>query len=665
MNSGKYKLKNFLQDGNLVQIIIPEIQRDYVWQTDNVKKFLQTILDNSKRQNNESKKFTEEFLNTLTPEERNALIQLKKDAAIKSNIGFFYAYLDNKDRYVLIDGQQRMTTLFLLILALSVKEKQADYFRKNYFRNNILKLDYKVREDSHEFMLKFTDYILKGNNIKDIENEYWNFTEYQNDVTIKSIINNYQVISDFIDENDISLDYVENYIEFWYFNISESKQGEELYLYMNSRGETVSPNESIKAGLLKGKEVKEKKEWGAKWEHWQNFFWRNRDRNPNADKGIEEFLKWIKFIEIVKSKKELPKTALEKEIKEIESSKKINSTGLDFLKIESYFNALKRISSIKEIQFNINWLTGNNINTIEYVKFIPVLMYAQKHTEFNIGQIERFSKFFMNITRFEATIARTPHNSLVEVILLTGLFLEKEYTDITDITVFADKYKNILTDEEIAKLSIYRQSSDDLRKEMEDAFWQAEDFKYCNGKISLIWDCIDFDGSDLSAFDKKKLSEFKDCFDNFRALFEKPEDILRRALLTKGDYLVDEGYTKYLEKRRYSFLIKNEEWKEQLTSNDRIKIYKSLIKDFGNRRKADNSAKTEDILNKIITDFLEIKKEKDWIYYFVKYPVLLDCCGDKKICGKDENDVGNIKLLNKTRVKDEKDYTFLKDKIKI
>jgi uncharacterized protein with ParB-like and HNH nuclease domain len=656
MRTDTYKLKDFLTDSNLEQIIIPEIQRDYVWTKDNVEKILKSILSNSERQKDAS--IPEKILDELNSDMKEAFFRLQKDKENYFNLGFIYAYNDTKMQYhyILVDGQQRITTIFLVLLALSVKENQQENFIRNYFKKReILKLDYKVREASHDFLLRFVKYILDGKNISDIKGEYWYFSEYQNDITIQSIINNYQVIVDFLDKNNISLDFVENHIEFLYFDIHKSKQGEELYLYMNSRGETVSPNESIKANLLKGKSDPDKHEWGEKWEDWQNLFWKNRNGNPNADKGIEEFLKWIKFIEIIKAKKnELARTKLDVEIKEINGSKKINSDGLSLVKIESYFNALKNIINYKgDLKFNLEWLAGNN-NIKEYYILIPMLMYAEKYPDININ-IERFSRFFLNISRFE-TIEKGSTYSLVEIILLTDNFLEKNYTDITDIAVFADNFKSIITNEEKDKLSIYKQNPGDFRKEIEKAFWQAEDFKFCDGKIELIWDCIDFNRADISSFDNNKLSEFKDCFDNFKALFDKPTDWVRRALLTKGDYLVKDGYSNFLDQNRYSFIYEHtgkNSWKEQLTSNEKIIIYKSLIKDFGKRKKDDNSAETNDILKQIINDFLSEKNEKDWIYYFIKIPDFLDYCKEKRICGKDEDGIENITLLTNKRVANE------------
>lgn len=649
MNTGKYTLKEFLTNHNLDQIIIPEIQRDYVWQNENVVNFLQSILDNSKRQADLTVGITDDILNSLSPEMREVMLRAQKEKQNYCNVGFIYAYSDPEmpDRYVLIDGQQRITTLFLILLALYVKENKHDDFKRTYFKSEVLKVDYKVREDSHEFLFNFIKHILGGNNSIDIVNKYWYFTEYKHDTTIQSIRANYQTINNFINKHDLSLEYVEKYIEFWYFDTNKSKQGEELYLYMNSRGEIVSPNESIKANLLKRLSNQEKHEWGTKWESWQNLFWKHRQSNSNSDSGIEEFLKWIKIIELSKMNKNETSSKLIESIRKIKDSKKIDIEGLSLDKIDSFFVALEKILILrKDLNFNISWLTGRNIQTIDYIKFIPLLMYVERNPNFETIDVIRFTRFFQNVTRFD-TVSKNPYSSLIDVILLTNQFLENDFSDIVDLIRIGESFQNFLTEEEIAKLSIYKQSSDDLRHKIESSFWLAEDYKYCDGKIWLIWDSIDFDRSNLSTFDTQKLTDFNDCFSNFKTLFDGPTDLLRRALLTKGDYSVWDGYSTALEQHRYSFINEESRWKEQLTTQEKVKPYKSLIKDYGDRRKDNNSLKSDDILKHIISDFLNNNPEKNWIYYFIKESKLLSYCGHKKICWSE--DIKNIALLDATR----------------
>src|SRR5690606_24836508 len=80
-----------------------------------------------------------------------------------------------------------------------------------------------------------------------------------------------------------------------------SEQGEELYIYMNARGEQIQGNENIKANLLGQlnseasgeKLIETKNSYGVIWEGWQDYFWKKRNKNENADQGFNEFLTCI------------------------------------------------------------------------------------------------------------------------------------------------------------------------------------------------------------------------------------------------------------------------------------------------------------------------------------------------------------------------------------
>jgi len=257
---------------------------------------------------------------------------------------------------------------------------------------------------------------------------------------------------------------------------------------------------------------------------------------------------------------------------------------------------------------------------------------------------------------------------MVEVIRLTKRFLDREFTDITSITDFEGEYISILTVEEIHKLKIYKQSSDDLRHEIEKAFWSAEDFYFCNGSIWLILGCIDYAQSDdYSRFDSQKLSEFKSCSECFKILFEDQiDDWVRRALLTKGDYLMDHGCSTILNKSRlkFSFIFKHEKWQKRLSSEnvDIIMPYKELIKDFEKRwtedTTEDTTIKRRTVLEQII-DCSQITEE-DWRYYFIKKCEPLKRCGRKMICEEDEGgDWRTIVLLKTNKVRKDSDWEYL------
>jgi len=643
MNTGRYTLKEFLTDHNLDQIIIPEIQRDYVWQEDNVINLLKSILENSIRQNEISSDFSEEQLNNMPPDFRKIIERELEKKKNYCNVGFIYAYFDIElsGRFMLIDGQQRMTTLFLILLSLSVKENKQDQFKRLYFKDSVLKFDYKVRESAHDFMLNFFEHILSGKDHNTVIDQYWYFSDYGQDITIQSIIKNYKIIDDFVKIKDLSLQYIENYIEFWYFDTKESKQGEELYIYMNSRGESVNSSDNIKAELLKGLSDHDKHDWGLKWEKWQNLFWKYKKENTNADKGFEEFLKLVKIIELTKASSQKSLINQENNIRKIKESPRISVEGLTLQIIENYFDAFTRL-----INFNIYnkiWLTGN-FNAISYLILLPAIMYAEKYQDCRKEIIFKFVRFFNNTSRFES-LKKAPYSSTSIAIGLTKQFLDANYSDVADLIEFQEKksYENILTIEEVSKLSIYKQSDPDLRNKIERAFWAAQDFKFCKGRIEFIWHCINYEPS-KQIFNEQKLDEFNFCFSNFKTLFESPNDLVRRALLTKGDYKVHDGWTATFEGNRYSFIYEDVRWEKEFSNKVRFDSYKLLINDFGQIKNQNINMTKDDILNQIIKTFLTKTLEKNWAYYFVKEPKILEYCKQKLVCFK-TNDLNNIILL--------------------
>lgn len=295
----------FLRDENILtlfslnNLIIPEIQREYVWGKNNkvLGKFLNDLKDNAN------------ICNICHHGHGNHNI----------NIGFLYSYkppyvkFENErflDEY-LIDGQQRITTIFLLLLTRAVKENRVEDFC-NIIRYNEeskhMSFSYKVRNLTQDFLLRLVRHIVdySGKNSLDFfltdEFPYWFLADYYEDPTISSMTSAIKMMLDntLFPEEEYYFDYLLESIHFWHFKTEATSQGEELYISMNSRGEQLSNNETQKAASLP---PEEQKEWGEKWEKWQTFFWRNRNKgnkenpNINADKGFNQYLECINSLE--------------------------------------------------------------------------------------------------------------------------------------------------------------------------------------------------------------------------------------------------------------------------------------------------------------------------------------------------------------------------------
>lgn len=335
MKSGRYSVRDLLADGDIGVLCVPEIQRDYVWGKDNVVPFLRDLIAGASRNNAPE---TEDIIQKLPEKQRSAYRLFSGMVLNRQNVGFLYAYYDPEvpERYFLIDGQQRFTTIYLTMAILAAKAKSlrqrfiSRYFTlshglsKDDYRSYAPKFDYRVREVAHVFLLHFVYDLVVGiqqddvakyigellsigpNTVREENCLPWWQLRFETDKTIGSILGNARHISSILDgasrnrgENFFEelFTYIEDSVEFWYFDTNLSAQGEELYIYMNSRGEQLSYNENCRAASIACIEQNEKNEYGKNWdERLQNRYFLRRGQEPSADKGLDLFLRTVEMI---------------------------------------------------------------------------------------------------------------------------------------------------------------------------------------------------------------------------------------------------------------------------------------------------------------------------------------------------------------------------------
>lgn len=685
MKTGRYSLKDLLTHNEIEQIIVPEIQRDYVWKDSNVKKLLESILNNFSKKEKvtleikiKGDKIKEDsILSYLQTEYEKLKYNLK--------IGFIYAYHDSEyaGKFFLIDGQQRITTLYLLLLALYTKKGIPEDFKALYFKENRLKLDYKVREASHDFLLEFVKCQLGEQDIEIEESVKFYKSEYGKDETIKNMLHNYEIIKDEVGKlNDINgfIDYVENFIELNYFDTHLSEQGEQLYIYMNSRGESLSYQEIIRAEIVnKESNPEKKKEIGIRWEEWQNFFWINKGKNENADVGFEEFLKWATIIHICtsdnpdiirKNNYDKAQTLREskgnyihrinylfEEQKNFLSHYQIKNIDANFL--QEIFNAVRFIfeQKSKYLPVKKEWLS-NSIITLDYMVLCPLIYYVSKKQcsdpPLKVIDVERLAMFLKNLTYFES-IYKNPDSATIDTIELVKELCNLNQKDIIYLNI--EGYKNILTGAEKYKLTEYIKPNSEreiLEKFVWDITLNEKLSKFLEGDISILFDCINYD----IQYNKEKDVYSKDdvsALELYKVIFEKNilqycnNDLLRRALLTFGDYSIDDnGGSWHFHNKfdRYSFLQNENEWrvlfkeeKESSPSQDAI-IY-PFLSDLKNEYLQPNFSATAYFENRI-----QAYNGNDWAESFIKNPSVLAYCGNKKFLWPENGEPQRIILLS-------------------
>ena len=224
---------------NEYKIVVPKIQRDYV----------------QGRENKTIEKNREEFVKELVG-------SLAENKPISLN--FVYGTIQDSNEFIPIDGQQRLTTLFLLHLYVFAKKGNKD-------KIEVLqkKFSYQTRYTTNRFLEKLSEELPemlnpsdRNNNLTDIiRDSGWYVTPWDNDPNIRSCLVMLQTIhetcndilannNDGISEFFNLLTRVDCPITFMWLQLSSSFGSDnQLYIRMNSRGKQLTDFENFKAEL--------------------------------------------------------------------------------------------------------------------------------------------------------------------------------------------------------------------------------------------------------------------------------------------------------------------------------------------------------------------------------------------------------------------------------
>lgn len=574
--TGRYSMAELFGNRHVEQLVIPEIQRDYVWGKDQVKCLLDTILNNFKDWNLARGQLSVR-LNSPDdiqgrPKSEEEIQSLKDDFASyyakrfhATNIGFIYAYSDGDlpGEFFLIDGQQRLTTLYLILLAVAACNTDLkERFRARYCLQSPradendspvgTKLDYRLREHTADFLHHFVPYLLENpDSVAAVKQQSWYRHSLGDDITVINLIENFSEIYKMILKgNEPELfEYLEELVDCWYFDTNESAQGEELYIYLNARGESIAENENRKAKLLAGVGAPEQKDkWGKSWEEWQDFFWQRRkydpantDDNPNADRGFNSFLDCIENLEKLRTDSQATLLSLESiekyyaSLKWLEDSKdKFKSAYTYAGWIDSWF---KKLWSVFNDPKNTDWGAkhGDSNKSTEHNRMIllwggllSVICALEKADnkweDIDSKRVFRTIRiFWLRYNNFNRAVVSLPKD--------VRKFLLDE----------PDKSDGTEKDEEAAKWNLLITKPDEERRAFESVIWEIEDHPLnLNGRdlnSMNISHLVDLDASTLTL---GQLEMVRDAFFKLFPVDCKPDDCtskrIAQALLYYGEF---------------------------------------------------------------------------------------------------------------------------------
>ena len=588
----------------LQKIIIPIIQRDYA----------------QGRDNPDVVRVRERFIEAL----------YKAVTENPITLDFVYGDIDKEGNMTPLDGQQRLTTLFLLHWYAAKKENivKDDY---DFLEKFSYETRYRARNFCHE-LVNYNPEFKKDSLSEEIIDQAWFPLDWKNDPTISSMLRMLDAIHNrFKSVTDLWNKLKERCITFYFLPIKDMGLTDELYIKMNSRGKPLTLFEHFKAELEReirniddelANKIMRKIDID-----WTDLLWKYRNSNTGSlDDNIidDEFLRYFKFIcDVIYYRKEISAGNRGKDVFELldlYSSSKSKDAEENIKTLERFFDCWLNIRDYSDPK---DFLSSFMANTHEDGKILVksgsdlnifkdclhtypdrakfplnrfVLLYAittylqnlDKVTESDFKRRIRIVNNLIQNSRDEIS-DRQDRNRMpailkqTEAIILTGT--------VKDISPNFNVHQ-ILEEKEKIK---YLESNPN----MASVIFELEDHDLLKGQISIIG------------------IENLNYHERFESLFECDKEKVDCAMMAIGNYGQMEG-----NKRRYQYGTKSNSsaWENLFHKSSNSGFQKTsdiLISLLDKYEKFSN-----EILEKIAKDYLEkceVEEKYPFRYYYIKY----------------------------------------------
>ena len=573
----------------LKAIEIPIIQRDYA----------------QGRNSKEVTRIRNRFLTSLYE-------ALTKNIPIK--LDFVYGEIKDK-KLIPLDGQQRLTTLFLLHWYVArhegIDEKEFSFLKS---------FSYSTRYSAREFCQSLIDYtpdFSKEKITEDIEDQSWMPLDWQNDPTISSMLTMLDAIHSMFSDTSGLWERLNNgCISFYFLSIEDMGLTDDLYIKMNSRGKPLTEFEHFKAewegyvAKIENEGSDLSYELSRKIDiEWTDMLWPYKGANNIID---DEFVRYYSYLCSLIYYKKYPKEERPDDILEFTKVlffEKYSDAKDNLLFVEECFDCWngidikslfsKFLTQGEHVEGKSSITKSDTINVFEdccnsygenqsgHRRSFPIgrmillycfLLYLRKKISDDlfirrlriVNNLIKASEFELRDDRMNALLSQT------EEIIERGEIL---------IPDGRPSFNNSQLKEEIEKEEWLKKN-----KDKSETLFYLEDHYLLNGGISVV-------GLDNIGYTNA-----------FYSLFNCDWSLVNRALLIIGDYSIKVNW-------RYQIgSAKNDTpWRAVFRANN-INTHETLCTLL---KKKDSF--TNDYLESIIDDYLNTVTLFDWRYYLIKY----------------------------------------------
>ncbi len=563
---------------------------------------------------------------------RSRFLKVLYDALVedkRTTLDFIYGNIE-KGQLIPLDGQQRLTTLFLLHYYIAQHEhiSEDEWEFLHHFT-------YETRVSSREFcqhLVKYTPDFKLQTLSEQIQDEAWFLLEWESDPTVKSMLVMLDAIHTMFNETSgLWQKLMGDAITFYFLPLNSGdnsiKMSDELYIKMNSRGKPLTNFEHFKAELeLQMKEVDEEtaKRIIRKIDReWSDLLWPYRNSetdNQQADAVTDdEFLRYIHFVSDLISYQD-NEAEIKDEFDIIEKHfSKTNPQALDNMrKMESMFDIWTTIPNIDEFFNNYFSVAEYQPNKTKIDKLPNLFLDCCAHYGIIIGKrpqfpLGRFIMLYCFVLKLEhpelsdadfrrrLRIVNNLVNNSVNTLrsdFMKELLAQVEKTILMGIVEQVEegraRFQSRQMDEERLKLQWTQE-----HPEMAETLFRLEDHPYLNGYIKAVG------------------LEHVDWCDRFYSLFNCNHHSVNKALLAIGDYFEKDawryqiGIGDFVVNRN----VKERMWQELFSP---VRLEDSLcivLQQLLSQRETFD----DDYLNELVTAYLQETKEYPLRYYIVKY----------------------------------------------
>lgn len=604
--------------------------------------------------------------------------------------------LENSLRFIPLDGQQRLTTLFLLYWYVNMRQGNlhSNWLSNFKYNNRKSALAFFEELSNNNNIRRIQSDVEKNNtiNLKDHINKYiWYLSRWDYDATVNGALVMLQEIhKEFSKSPDLnfekfSLDTLP--FTFDFFDLDALNQSDELYIKMNERGKQLTDFEHFKAWLQDFTEQKYKsaeqklflKDFWTKIDTvWLDFFWKNLDVDYT---GLDDlYFNYLKTVALnyhlaTRTEKEIP-GFLKSLVQDVRNTDSYDKKKLQYIPLSKFVDTIQ-IEDQEDFQFELfsyealeyindsfDVLLGLNenkelvtvINEVIAEPFVAksILGAYVKKDSFTLNLWDHVMyyailKYFQKVKLHEInhlkdwlrilrniiynTYIQNPENLYVALNTIDNLF--NEY--FSDSVLLSD-----IINLENFELRFFNQGQFEEEKIkgklLKNEQWNVsikniETHTYFYGQIIFILNLCQ-----IEADGKYNYEQFENYSRILALLFEKDteEFLLQRALLSIGDYLikVNSNWT-FCKTETDSLRSRNENWRRVFALKDKLKILELLILEIIKRE-----GKVSDF-NSILRDVIKSHSYNfdQWEYYFVESSYPLQQCKQMEIRWNDDNDI--------------------------